>query len=57
MCIRDSHDGTILFEVEAVELVLKVRAVLGSDSLDEIDVFVRVEGGEVLLTGIVVVQL
>lgn len=55
--VEPLHDGAVLFEVEAVELVLEVAAVLGSDGADEVDVLVRVEGGEFLLGGVVLVDV
>jgi hypothetical protein len=55
--VEPLHDRTILLEVEAVELVLEMVAVLGVDVADEVDVLVGVEGGELLLRGVVLVDL
>lgn len=56
--IKESfHDGAVLLEVEAVELILKVGSVFGGDCPNEVDILIRVEGGEFLLRGIVAVHL
>jgi hypothetical protein len=55
--VESFHDGAVFFEVEAVELVFVVVAVLRGDGADEVDVLVGVEGGEVFLVGVVVVYL
>lgn len=55
--IESLHDGTVLLKVETIELVLIVVAVLGCDIADKVDIFVRVESCQVLLSGIVLMQL
>jgi hypothetical protein len=55
--VEPFHDGTVFFEVEAVELVFVVASVLGGDGADEVDVLVGVEGGEFLLGGVVLVDV
>lgn len=55
--VESLHDWAVLFEVEAVELVLVVGAVFGSDGADEVDVLVGVEGGEFFLGGVVLMQI
>lgn len=42
--IEPLHDGAVILEVKAVQLIFVVGAVFGGDVLDDIDVFVRVEG-------------
>ena len=55
--VESLHDRAILFKVEAVELIFKTGPVLRGDSSDEIDVLIGVESGQVLLVGVIVVQL
>ena len=55
--VESLHNRAILFKVEAVELIFKTGPVLRGDCPDQIDVLVRVESGQILLIGIVVVQL
>lgn len=54
--VEPLHDGTILLEVEPVELVLEVGFVFRSDCFYEVDVLVGVEGGEFFLIGVVAVE-
>lgn len=55
--IKSLHYRTILFEVEAVQLILKIGFVLRTDCPDEIYVLIRVESRQRLLIGVIVIEL
>jgi hypothetical protein len=55
--VQSLHNWAILLEIEAIKLIFEMIAVLWVDIADEVDVLIGVEGGELFLCGVVLVDL
>jgi hypothetical protein len=55
--VKPLHDWTVLLEIEAIKLVFVISSIFGSDSADEVDVLIGVEGGELFLSSVVLIKI
>ena len=55
--VESLHNGTVFFEVKAIELILKVGTIFRGYCPDQVYVLIRMKSGKILLVGIVTVQL